>query len=393
MKRTLRQVGRVIAVLFLLAILFWYAMVQGGFVSWFLFYSVSALLLAGFAMAAAPLRFLRAERSVTRRHLSQGETIKVQISVYKTSRWPCFFVGVRDLVPRDLTLESDPGAFFFMMFSRKKTYSYLVKTEKRGAYTYDSVHVESGDPFGFFKSEKDLPAVNELLVYPRIKPLPFNLQNKRWQRSNTDRVCAAQRVYHEESSNFSGVREYVAGDRLSSIDWKVSARLGNLATKEFDTEEGKGFTVLLDTRAGSGQNFEAAVEWAAATVNTVFDKHSRLNFAALGATPVVSPTGNDRAHMHQVMKELARIEPSLPEASNVRAPLPSTFSFLQTVIYAVPEMNTATLQEIKYLQQRGLDILVLYNEREAFHLPLKQRGVQSYAMPIKEEGGAINHTF
>ncbi|QQK79251.1 DUF58 domain-containing protein [Salicibibacter cibi] len=384
MKRRWRQAGRMIAVLFLLAILFWYAMVQGGFVSWFLFYSVSALLLAGFAMAAFPLRFLRAERSMTRRHLSQGETVKVQVSIYKTSRWPCFFVGIRDLVPHGLILESDSNAFFFMMFSREKIYSYLVKANKRGAYTYDVVHVESGDPFGFFKSEKYLSAASEMLVYPRIKALPFNLQNERGQRANTDRV-GAKRINHEETSNFSGVREYVAGDRLSSIDWKVSARLGSLATKEFDMEEGKGFTILLDTRAESGQSFEAAVEWAAASVNGVFEKHSRLNFAALGAKPVVSPIGNDRAHMRQVMKELAKIEPSLPGGSggalSERAPLPNTFRFLQTIIYAVPEMNTATLQEIKHLQQRGLNILVLYHEQEAFHFPLKRRGTQSFAMP------------
>ncbi|AXF57476.1 DUF58 domain-containing protein [Salicibibacter kimchii] len=386
MKHRWRQLIRVIAVLFLLAILFWYAMVQGGFVSWFLFYSISVLLLAGFSVAAFPLRFLRAERSMTNRHLSQGETIKVQVSIYKTRRWPCFFVGVRDRPPRGLTLESDPGAFFFMLFSRKKTYSYLVKAEKRGSYTFDALHVESGDPFGFLKSDKYLAAMSEMLVYPRIKPLPFNLRNERGRRANTDRA-GTQRLSHEKSSNFFGVREYVVGDRLSSIDWKVSARLGSLATKEFDTEEGKGFTILIDTRACSEQNFEAAVEWAAASVNGVYEKRSRLNFAALGAKMVVTPTGNNRSHMRQVMKELAKIEPSLSnasgESSKAREPLPNTFRFLQTVIYAVPDMNTAVLQEIRYLQQQGFNILVLYNEREAVQLPWKQRGVHSFAMPIK----------
>lgn len=384
MRHRWRQARRVIAALFLPAILFWYAMVQGGFVSWFLFYSISALLLAGFALAVFPLRFLRAERSVTNRHLSQGETVKVQVTIYKTRHWPCFFVGVRDQVPSGVILESDPGAFFFMMLSRKKTYNYLIKTEKRGSYRYDAVHVENGDPFGFLKNQKYLSAISEMLVYPRIKPLPFKLQNERGQRAETDRA-GAQRFTHEEMSHFSGVREYVAGDRLSSIDWKVSARLGSLATKEFDTEEGEGFTILLDTRVRSEHSFEAAVEWAAASVNGVYEKHSRLNFAALGTQPVVTQTGNNRAHMRQVMKELAKIEPSFPgaigELANDRAPLPITFSFLQTVIYAVPEMNAATFQEIKRLQQQRLDVLVLYSEREAHHLPLKQRGVQSFAMP------------
>ncbi|SDI90661.1 DUF58 domain-containing protein [Natribacillus halophilus] len=373
-----RQGLRVFAVLLLLAVLFAYAMVQGGFVSWFLFYSVSVLLFVGLLFIVFPLRFLNVERVMANRQLAHGETTKVYVNISKKSWWPLLFLGVRDRVPSGLQIESHPGAFFLMLFSKQIEYSYLIKAEKRGSYTYEHVNVETGDPFGFWKRERKLPVKSEVLVYPRITKLPFKLQNIRSKKSTTDRA-GVQRFSHEETQNFSSVREYEAGDRLTSIDWKVSARLGRLATKEFDTEEGEGFTILLDGRVNDRQAFEEAVEWAAAAVHNIHEQQSPVNFACLGTGMTVLSAGNDRTHVRKVMNALARVEPS---STDERDPFPTSFRFLPSVIYMIPEMSDSAMKEIRQMQQRH-ELFVLYSDRETAQLPLKQMRVKTIAMPTK----------
>ncbi|UTW70466.1 DUF58 domain-containing protein [Anaerobacillus sp. HL2] len=38
----------------------------------------------------------------------------------------------------------------------------------------------------------------------------------------------------DDITSVAGSREYVPGDRLTSIDWKVTARVNKLMTKEFE---------------------------------------------------------------------------------------------------------------------------------------------------------------
>ncbi|MBB6450897.1 uncharacterized protein (DUF58 family) [Geomicrobium halophilum] len=380
---------RVFGVLLFAAALFVYVMVQGGFVSWFLFYSVSILLLIGLLFVIFPLRWLSIERSISNRHLAYGETAKVTIRIRKKRPWPLLFLGIQDIVPEGLRLESHPGAFFTMVISREKEYSYLVKAEKRGGYSYTHAYVETGDPFGFWEKEKQLPAPSEVLVYPRVPALPFQLINNRSRKLRTD-GAGLQRASHEETSDFSSVREYVTGDRLSSIDWKVSARLGKLATKEFDTEEGKGFTILFDARTSDEGRFEAAVEWAAAVVNGSYEQNAMINFASIGGGTYVTSKGRDRSQLRQVMNALARLQPVTLEETT---PFPQTFNFLQTIVFIAPQMNATTLKEIRQMEQQQGDVLVLYSDQEAAHLQLKQMGVKAYAMPTqagRSEGASHN---
>lgn len=54
-------------------------------------------------------------------------------------------------------------------------------------------------------------------------------------------------VYKGKSMNFENLREYVINDDFKDIDWKASARSGNLLVKQFIAEKKHNIMLILDT--------------------------------------------------------------------------------------------------------------------------------------------------
>ena len=75
----IRQVGTVLA---LIGVLFSYAMFQGGFVSWFLFYSFLPFGLCALAIAAYPLHRIQVTRTIASSSYYAGDTLTVTISLH-----------------------------------------------------------------------------------------------------------------------------------------------------------------------------------------------------------------------------------------------------------------------------------------------------------------------
>lgn len=54
-------------------------------------------------------------------------------------------------------------------------------------------------------------------------------------------------IYKGRSMNFEDLREYVIGDNVKDIDWRASARSGNLLIKQFIAEKKHNIMIVMDT--------------------------------------------------------------------------------------------------------------------------------------------------
>lgn len=54
-------------------------------------------------------------------------------------------------------------------------------------------------------------------------------------------------IYKGRSMNFEDLREYVVGDNIKDIDWKASARSGNLLVRQFVAEKKHNIMIVMDT--------------------------------------------------------------------------------------------------------------------------------------------------
>lgn len=248
-------------VLFLLfAALFSYAMFQGGFVSWFLFYSVTTVIICTIAIAFFPFRIRKIERNIDRHYVWSNDEVKITIVVEKPKWQPFFFVRIEDHSPHHIG-EAEPGALFFFSFANELRFSYSLRELKRGVYDFTYIEFVFSDLFGFVERKKKLPVKSRLYVFPKI--------NKRPKISLLRRVKSVEGRHFLEKNkahrSIAGVREYERGDRLASIDWKQSARYSKLMTKEYESFEDEEMIIVFNAFAPhtSKENFEQTIELAA----------------------------------------------------------------------------------------------------------------------------------
>lgn len=79
-------------------------------------------------------------------------------------------------------------------------------------------------------------------------------------------------LYRGQGIEFSGVRDYIRGDDIRSIDWNVTARMGHPYVKVFEEERELQIVIVLDSSASmqlknmkSGTKYSQAAETAALT--------------------------------------------------------------------------------------------------------------------------------
>jgi uncharacterized protein (DUF58 family) len=124
-------------------------------------------------------------------------------------------------------------------------------------------------------------------------------------------------VFRGRGIDFDSVREYVAGDEVSTIDWNVTARAGRPFVKQFREERELAVWILVDVSAsgdfgsGSTTKRELAAELAcvlalSAVLNN--DKVGLLMFSDRIEAQV--PPAKGRAHVLAVVREILTCRPA-----------------------------------------------------------------------------------
>ncbi|KPL02411.1 MAG: hypothetical protein AMJ90_05920 [candidate division Zixibacteria bacterium SM23_73_2] len=123
--------------------------------------------------------------------------------------------------------------------------------------------------------------------------------------------------YHGFSVEFAEHRQYMPGDSIRNIDWKVYAKSDRYFVKEFEEETNLKAYILLDTSASMGyksngiHKLEYSSYLSAALAYlmlkqrdsvglVVFDEHIRKYL----------PPKSTMSHLHNLLKELDKLNPS-----------------------------------------------------------------------------------
>ena len=168
-----------------------------------------------------------------------GDEIELTVQIVNRKLLPLPWLQVEDELPTTLGFKGGEVGIaqkprrlalkrmLSLRWYESVTRHYTIECGIRGSHAYGPTTLRSGDIFGFFSNETEVPEVQRILVYPRLVPiehlglpakLPFGDQ-KSMLRLLEDPVRAA------------GVREYSPGDSMKQIHWKASARTQRLQVK------------------------------------------------------------------------------------------------------------------------------------------------------------------
>lgn len=298
MKR-LKLIGNLIFILLLFAILFSYAMFQGGFVSWFLFYGFLPILIYQFGLLLYPIHSWKVTRRMSPSAVSSGGSITCQIEIERKFGFPIYYCVVEELMPKTLNqidikqekyyhmenpkplmVERSIKKMLFPVFKRNITFQYKIGQVPRGEHTFKAIRIRVGDMVGFVKKEYVYETEDKLIVYP--SELPIRLGKK--IHSFAQGAVASSPLRQANTTIATGVREYEPGDRFSWIDWKQTARKNTVMTKEFEQEKSTNFIVVLDSCYYPGINriaYEATIELTVSLLENINRQGYPSNFLSI----------------------------------------------------------------------------------------------------------------
>lgn len=123
--------------------------------------------------------------------------------------------------------------------------------------------------------------------------------------------------YHGFSVEFAEHRQYMPGDPIRDIDWKVYAKTDRYYIKEYEEETNLKAYILLDASASMGYNSNGVSKleygsYLAAALGYLMLKQKDAVGLAIFDEGMRSylPPRSARSHLHDLLKDLVRVKPS-----------------------------------------------------------------------------------
>ena len=188
----------------------------------------------------------RSDSLFARRHAPErlSNSDDNELGVYIENRYPFnISVGIIDEIPfqfqkRDIWFKSD------LKPNQHKLINYLLRPTKRGEYEFGDIRVYVQSPIGLINRRYNFKQAETLPVYPAF------LQMRKYElmaisnRLNEIGIKKIRRLGH--SLEFEQVKNYVAGDDYRTINWKATARHGNLMTNNYTDEKSQHVYCVID---------------------------------------------------------------------------------------------------------------------------------------------------
>ncbi|MHA2026457.1 MAG: DUF58 domain-containing protein [Candidatus Thorarchaeota archaeon] len=264
----------------------------------------------------ANLAGIEVDRQIDKVKVFSGDFIRVRVTIRNTSRRHFDFIEVHDQYPETWILaigenfiasRIEPGS--------SMTFSYILQARMRGRYFLGPTEVIMRDRLGLHYYKRILKEQTEVLVYPTWKDV------RRMEALGKQRQLGLMFGAHRTKTvgmgtDFAGFREYVPGDEFRLIDWKVSAKRGDMVIKLWEQEKNVQVICMVDSSGSMGNGYPENTKLEYAIRAAVLLTHMGLERKDLVGTCVFSdlvhgyvPPGARPNHMYDVLEILAMAEP------------------------------------------------------------------------------------
>lgn len=157
---------------------------------------------------------------------------------------------------------------------------------KRGIYAQRGIGVSTRFPFSFLTKTRTIALEREVLVFPSVEATDEMLEVLPMVNGELETNQRGR------GSDLYRIRDYAPEDSARHVDWKATAKSGELKVREYTREDERRVCIVFDN-PGPGvldeTHYERAINLAASIAWHFFQENTELSFAAplLGGTPDV----------------------------------------------------------------------------------------------------------
>jgi uncharacterized protein (DUF58 family) len=205
------------------------------------------------------------------------------------------------------------------------------------------------------------------LVLPRIDvyPAPASQRTRVVLRRLPNRLGEHPVRVPGEGLEFSGVREYVPGDRQRSINWPASTRRGRLQVNTFAAERSQDVVLLADATSDVGEPGQSALDLAlrgaGAAARAYLDARDRVGVITYqwGGASWLAP-GMGRRQVYRIIDSMLSAETGgwTSGASFRRLPRAALPPGALVVVFS-PLLDQRFVETLRDMRERGFTMLVV----------------------------------
>ncbi len=345
-----------------------------------LFYLLLALLVLAYLWAWLNLRGLRVQRESFTNRTQVGEIARERLIVQNLWPIPKLWVEVRDA--SDLPLHGG-GVVAYLPGSGQRRWVTKTPCTIRGKFTLGPSTLISGDPFGIFQLERQMPGVNDIVVYPQTTPLPGFVLPSAELPGGQD---VKSRAYHV-TPNVASIRDYQPGDSFNRIHWRSTARTGKMVVKEFELDPTADVYLVLDMhervqqslatpRTRSGEQLitrtvesteEYGVQVAASLARHLLDMNRTVGLVSWGQHREVILAERESRQLFKILEALAVLRAyGAQPLAEVLAAESSRFGRNCTLVIITPSLDERWIASLQQLLYRGARAVVIHVEPQSF---------------------------
>jgi uncharacterized protein (DUF58 family) len=336
-------------------------------------------LVALLGMASVREPQLELELELDRDRVLEGEqavlTVRVRAAV------PVRRVELSLRLPAGLALaDIGPWPELTLRAGEERTVELRIATGRWGAYNVGSMLVRTRDRFGLMRFERVLVRSLPLRVYPtpdRLRTMLAPLETH---------PLAGNTVSRERGDGieFAEVREFVAGDRVRQVNWRVSARRGDLHVNQHRPERNTDVVIFIDTFAevgeGGGTTLDLAIRGAASLAARYLATRDRVGLIGFGGITRWLRPGMGVVQLYRFMDSLLDTRVVASYAWKGIDVIPTgTLPPRALLLALTPLVDERTVGALLDVRGRGFDVAVI----ELDPVP--------FVAPRPDERGALAH--
>ena len=320
---------------------------------------------APFALAAAvglllvrPPR-IDAEVKLGAERLLEGDELDVRVTL--VADVGAERVEVLLQLPRELALLDGVNPVELRLADgERRELIYRVRCGRWGAFRVGRVYLRAHDWFGFFRHEGVLDRRVPLKVYPSEE----NVRNL--LRPLETQVFAGNHVARQkgEGIEFADLRPFVPGDRIRHVNWRASARRGELWINEHHAERNADVVILLDSfaeaRRGDRSTLDPALRAAGTLAARYLRQKDRVGFVTFGGILnwLLPTTG--AVQLYRIVDAILDTQIVLSYAWRDIATVPPRTLPPQALVLALtPLLDDRSETALLDLRGRGFDLVVI----------------------------------
>jgi uncharacterized protein (DUF58 family) len=229
-----------------------------------------------------------------------------------------------------------------------------------GAFRLGRAAVRVSDRFGLVAHDALVEGTVTLRTYPRPERLRSLVAPLETQPLSGDRVARAR----GEGIEFADLRPFASGDRVRRVNWRVSARRGELYVNEQHPERNSDVVLFLDSfvevRREREGTLDLAVRAAASLAHEYLERRDRVGVVGFGGVVQWLLPATGRAQDYRIADALITSEVTLSYAfKDVDVLPPRTLPPHALVVALSPLLDERTMRALTDLSGRGFDLAVV----------------------------------